>query len=56
MRMHAQWSDRERQLSLSLANGSRMLEPRPRKMDVRIVPASASRRVMFDGKAKVVRS
>jgi len=55
MQMQAPWSDRERQLTLSLAKGSRMLEPQPREIDLRIVPTSASRRVMFDGKAKVVR-
>ena len=55
MQMQAPWSDRERQLTLSLAKGSRMLEPQPREIDLQIVPTSASRRVMFDGKAKVVR-
>jgi alpha-glucosidase (family GH31 glycosyl hydrolase) len=44
------WDDRRRRLSLSLAAGSRMLPPGQRNIEVRIVPAKTTRRVVFSGR------
>jgi alpha-glucosidase (family GH31 glycosyl hydrolase) len=44
------WNDKERRLSLRLADGSRMSPPLERRIDVRVVPGEASRTVVFSGK------
>ena len=55
MRMRALWSDRDRQLSLGLVDGSKMLEPKVRKIDVRLAASERTRRVMFGGTTEVIR-
>ncbi|HEX6964658.1 MAG TPA: TIM-barrel domain-containing protein [Gemmatimonadaceae bacterium] len=44
------WDDAKRTLSLRLADGSRMLPPMQRKIEVRAAGASTTRAVTFDGK------
>jgi len=44
------WNDRGRSLTLRLAEGSRMLPPVRRKIEVRLVPENASRAIVFDGR------
>ena len=55
MRVRALWSDRERELSLDLVTGSKMLEPKVRKIDVRLAASERTRRVMFGGTTEVIR-
>ena len=55
MRIRALWSDRERELSLDLVKGSKMLDPRLRKIDVRLAPGKSARRVIFGGTTEVLR-
>ncbi len=55
MRLRASWRDRSRELNLSLAEGSKMLAPSPRKIDVRVVPGGSRNQVLFNGKLKALR-
>ena len=55
MRMRALWSDRDRQLSFGLVDGSKMLEPTMRKIDVCIAASKSTRRVVFGGTTEVIR-
>jgi len=48
------WSDRARQLTLSLAAGSRMLPPARRAIEVRVAGRPETRTVMFSGERVVV--
>ena len=49
MGLQVEWSDARRRLRLRLADGSRMHAPRPRPIEVRLVPGKATRRLSFDG-------
>jgi hypothetical protein len=43
------WDDARRTLSLALATASRMLPPTPRRIEVRLASATATRAITFDG-------
>src|SRR5262249_28265880 len=47
MRLRCRWDDRQRTLSLSLTEGSKMLPPLQRKIEVRLAPDGAQRSVTF---------
>ncbi len=49
------WDDKQRRLSLRLADGSRMRPPLERRIEVRLAPAEPSRTVVFSGKPVEVR-
>ena len=55
MRIRAAWNDRQKRFTVSLVKGSKMLPPRPRKMEVRIVSGNQRRAFDFDGKTKSVK-
>ena len=44
------WNDRRRSLTLRLAEGSRMLPPKRRRIEVRLVAENATRTIVFDGR------
>ena len=50
MKLQATWDDRRRRLTLRLAEGSRMLPPRRRHIEVRVAPEQATRAVVFEGR------
>jgi alpha-glucosidase (family GH31 glycosyl hydrolase) len=50
MRIRMNWNERTRRLSLRLADGSRMLPPLKRKIEVRLVPEKISRSFVFEGR------
>ena len=49
MGIRMEWKDAARRLTLRLAEGSRMLPPLRRVLEVRVAPGKATRRVVFDG-------
>jgi alpha-glucosidase/alpha-D-xyloside xylohydrolase len=51
MRLAMTWGDAARRLSVSLAPGSRLRGPSPRRLEVRLAGASATRLISFDGTA-----
>jgi alpha-glucosidase len=51
MRLRLSWLDKERRLTLRLAEGSRMLPPQRREIEVRIVPEKTTRPAVFEGRA-----
>ncbi len=51
MRVVMRWNERKRQLSLSLAPGSRLLPPQRRKLEVRLAGTKGVRRAVFEGRA-----
>jgi alpha-glucosidase (family GH31 glycosyl hydrolase) len=55
-RTHIQmtWDDRRRRLTLALAQGTRMLPPMQRNIEVRIIPAKTTRSVVFTGRPLTV--
>lgn len=55
MRVDMTWKDSQRQLSLRLAKGSKMLEPAKRNIVVRVAGESASRDITFDGRPLAVK-
>jgi alpha-glucosidase (family GH31 glycosyl hydrolase) len=55
MRIEMIWNDSRRSLKLRLANGSRMLPPLKRKIEVRVVGEKATRAITFDGRPVEVR-
>ncbi len=55
MRLRCRWNDRERTLSLALAEGSKILTPVPRKIEVRLAPNGPQRSVEFTGKSTTIR-
>jgi alpha-glucosidase (family GH31 glycosyl hydrolase) len=55
MRMRMAWDDAGRTLRLSLAPGSRMFGPRPRRIEVRLAGDTRTRAVTFDGSATMVK-
>ena len=48
------WDDAKRTLTLRLAQGSRMLAPKQRKIEVRVAGTSATHAVTFDGRPVTV--
>lgn len=50
MRVNIAWNDRQRQLSLRLAAGSRMLPPGRRNLSVRVVGENAAHDIVFEGR------
>jgi alpha-glucosidase/alpha-D-xyloside xylohydrolase len=55
MRLAMRWSDATRQVTMSLAPGSRMLPPARRTIEVRVAGEKAARTVVFEGKTVTVR-
>src|SRR5262245_29786193 len=55
MRIRMNWNERSRQLTLRLAEGSRMLPPLKRKIEVRLVPEKTTRSVIFEGRPVLIR-
>ena len=49
-RLRAQWSFRDRQVTLRLAEGSKMLAFSPREFEVRLVPDNVTHKIHFDGR------
>jgi hypothetical protein len=49
MRVNIGWNDRQRRLSMRLANGSKMLGPTKRYIVVRVAGETAIREVVFEG-------
>jgi alpha-glucosidase/alpha-D-xyloside xylohydrolase len=54
MRIAMVWQDASRRLTLTLAPGSRMLPPSPRKFEVRVAGSSGTKAIEFSGKALTV--
>ena len=50
MGIEMRWQDTQRRLILQLSQGSRMLPPLRKEMDVRLAGTKASRRVVFSGR------
>ena len=50
MKLQCSWNDRGRLLTLSLAEGSRMLAPLRRRIDVRLAGENQTRSVAFEGR------
>jgi alpha-glucosidase/alpha-D-xyloside xylohydrolase len=55
MRIQMEWRDSARTLSLRLAPGSRMLEPRSREIEVRVAGEKSVKKMKFEGKATQVK-
>jgi hypothetical protein len=51
MRVNIAWDDRQRRLSMRLANGSKMLAPMKRNFQVRVAGETATREVVFEGRS-----
>jgi alpha-glucosidase/alpha-D-xyloside xylohydrolase len=51
MRLLCRWDDGQRRLTISLAEGSRMLSPSPRNIEVRLAASKERRWVPFHGEA-----
>ena len=50
MRVEMVWEDAARTLTLRLARGSRMLGPNPRRFEVRVAGAPATKTIEFTGR------
>ena len=55
MRLQLTWSDRPGTLKMQLANGSRMLPPTMRNIEVRVANEAATKAVVFEGRPLEVR-
>ncbi|HMD97666.1 MAG TPA: TIM-barrel domain-containing protein [Terriglobia bacterium] len=55
MRLRARWDGHQKRLTLDLAEGSRMLGPSPRPMELRIAGSGVKRQITFDGRTQIVR-
>jgi alpha-glucosidase (family GH31 glycosyl hydrolase) len=55
MRINIAWNDRQRRLSLRLANGSKMLAPAKRNIVARLADGEETREVVFEGRPVEVR-
>jgi hypothetical protein len=55
MAMHMAWNDKGRRLMLRLAEGSRMLAPQRRRIEVRLAPEKTARAILFEGRPVLVR-
>jgi len=49
MGVRAEWNDARRRLTLRLAEGSRMLPPSPREVELRVAGEKVTRRITFEG-------
>lgn len=49
MRLRLDWKDQERRLTISLAEGTKMLPPLARNIDIRLARENISRSIVFDG-------
>ena len=45
------WNDRQRRLTLRLAEGSQILTPSKRRIEVRVAPEKTTRAIVFEGSA-----
>jgi alpha-glucosidase/alpha-D-xyloside xylohydrolase len=54
MKIQMAWSDSRRVLTLRLAEGSRMLPPLQRKIEVRVASEKATREAVFEGRPLVI--
>jgi alpha-glucosidase (family GH31 glycosyl hydrolase) len=50
MRVNIAWNDKQRRLSMRLANGSKMFAPMKRNIVVRVAGETATREVAFEGR------
>ena len=50
MGLSMHWNDAGRVLTLRLMDGSRLLPPQPRRLNIRLVPGKEYRAVRFEGK------
>ncbi len=50
VRLQLHWSDRDRRLRMALGDGSRLLPPLERRINVEVVPEGTSRSLVFAGK------
>jgi hypothetical protein len=55
MRLNIAWDDRQRRLSMRLANGSKMLAPMKRNVVVRVAGETATREAVFEGRSLTVK-
>ena len=55
LRINIAWNDRQRRLSLRLANGSKMLAPAKRNIVARLAGGEETREVVFEGRPVEVR-
>ena len=55
MRVNIAWDDRQRRLSMRLANGSKMLAPMKRNFVVRVAGETAIREAVFEGRFLTVK-
>jgi alpha-glucosidase/alpha-D-xyloside xylohydrolase len=55
MGIEMNWNDRARQLVLRLADGSKMLPPLERRIELRLLPGGEVRSIVFSGKRLEVR-
>jgi hypothetical protein len=51
MRVNISWNDKQRRLSLRMANGSKMVAPMKRNIIVRVAGETVTREVTFEGRA-----
>ncbi len=54
MRLLCRWDDGQRRLSLALDEGSQLLPPAPRTIEVRLAPSGERRTVVFRGEATTI--
>jgi alpha-glucosidase (family GH31 glycosyl hydrolase) len=54
MGLQMRWSDAARRLTVSLARGSRMLPPSPRRLEIRLAGSTAIRTIRFNGRPELV--
>jgi alpha-glucosidase (family GH31 glycosyl hydrolase) len=55
MQVNLTWNDRQRRLSLRLANGSRMLPPAKRNIVAHVVGTTERREMVFEGRPVDIR-
>jgi alpha-glucosidase (family GH31 glycosyl hydrolase) len=55
MRVNIAWSDKQRRLSMRMANGSKMLAPTKRNIIVRVARETVTREVTFEGRPLEIR-
>jgi alpha-glucosidase/alpha-D-xyloside xylohydrolase len=53
MGLRASWDDQRRSLTVRLAEGSRMLAPERREIELRLAPGAAAKTVVFEGRPLV---
>ncbi|MGH9719551.1 MAG: TIM-barrel domain-containing protein [Bryobacteraceae bacterium] len=55
MRIRGRWNDRARSLTLALGDGSKMLPPGERQIEIRLVPGNVRRNIVFKGQSTTIR-